>query len=277
MSSQPLIFAHRGASAVAPENTLPAFSEALAMGAHGIELDVQATADGELVVLHDFNLERTTTGAGLLRDHTLAQLVDVDAGIRSNNAFAGTKIPTLEQVFELTADRCIVNVEIKNMDWDGGPEAGPLTRMIQRRRLHDRVIVSSFNPFSLRKVRKLDPAIPLGLLYVSKLPRPAGPRPTLVSTIRNLPFKHLLFHLFRAWSISLVAPDALHPHFQSIDSQLMAEARRRSQDVNAWTVNCSAEARRLADLGVNAIITDRPDAIRQGLSQARPAAAPSEA
>ena len=177
MSSQPLIFAHRGASAVAPENTLPAFSKALEMGADGIELDVQATADGELVVLHDFNLERTTTGTGLLRKHTLAQLVDVDAGIRFNDAFANTPVPTLEQVFELTADRCIVNVEIKNMDWGGGPEAGPLSHMIRRRRLHDRVIVSSFNPFSLRKMRKLDPAIPLGLLYVPKLPVPPVPGP----------------------------------------------------------------------------------------------------
>ena len=277
MSSQPLIFAHRGASAVAPENTLPAFTKALEMGADGIELDVQATADGELVVLHDFNLERTTTGTGLLRKHTLAQLVEIDAGIRFSDAFADTPIPTLEQVFELTADRCIVNVEIKNMDWDGGPEAGPLSHMIQRRRLHDRVIVSSFNPFSLRKMRKLDPAIPLGLLYMPKLPRRVGPRTPLVSRIRNLPLKHLPFHLFRALSVSLISPDALHPHFQSIDPSLMAAARRRGQHVNAWTVNCGAEARRLAALGVNAIITDRPDAIRLGLSQAGPAAAPSDA
>ena len=276
MSSQPLIFAHRGASAVAPENTLPAFVKALELGADGIELDVQATADGELVVLHDFNLERTTTGAGLLRKRTLAQLVDVDAGIRFNDAFAGTPIPTLEQVFELTAGRCIVNVEIKNMDWDGGPEARPLTRMIRRRRLHGQVIVSSFNPFALRKMRRLDPEIPLGLLYVPKLPRSGGPRPALPSRIRNVPLKHLVFHLFRASFVSLLAPDALHPHFQSIDSALMAEASRRGQFVNAWTVNCSAEARRLAALGVNAIITDRPDAIRQGLSEVGPASVPSD-
>ena len=277
MSSQPLIFAHRGASAVAPENTLPAFTKALEMGADGIELDVQATADGELVVLHDFNLERTTTGSGLLRKRAVAQLVEIDAGVRFNRDFAGTPIPTLEQVLELTADRCIVNVEIKNMDWDGGPEAGPLTRVVQRRRLHDRVIVSSFNPFALRKMRRLDPAIPLGLLYVPRLPSPVGPRPTLVSRIRKVPFKLLFFHLFSAFFVSRFSPDALHPHFQSIDASLMAEARRRGQHVNAWTVNCGAEARRLAALGVNAIITDRPDGIRQALSEAGPAAAPSDA
>lgn len=276
MSSLPLILAHRGASAVAPENTLPAFMKALELGADGIELDVQATADGKLVVLHDFHLERTTTGTGLLRKRTLAQLDDVDAGIRFNDAFAGTPIPTLEQVFELTAGRCIVNVEIKNKDWDGGLEARPLTRMIQRRRLHSQVIVSSFNPFALRKMRKLDPEITLGLLYMPKLPRPVGPRPSPVSMIRDLPFKQLFFHLFRAWSASLVAPDALHPHFQSIDPALMAEARLRGQIVNAWTVNCTAEARRLAALGVNAIITDRPDAIRQGLPAVGPTPVPSD-
>ncbi|MDE0432072.1 MAG: glycerophosphodiester phosphodiesterase family protein [Caldilineaceae bacterium] len=277
MASQPLIFAHRGASAVAPENTLPAFTKALEMGADGIELDVQATAEGELVVLHDFNLEGTTTGRGRIRKHTLAQLSDLDAGIRFNDAFSGTPIPTLDQVFELTANRCIVNVEIKNMDWDGGPEAGPLTRMIQRRRLYDKVIVSSFNPFSLRSVRQLDPHIPIGLLYKPKLPRPVGPRAPLIAAALKLSPNHLFFHLFRTWSASILAPDALHPHFQSINSALMAEARRRGQIVNAWTVNCGTEARRLAALGVNAIITDRPDAIRQALSEAGPVASPSDA
>ena len=175
MSSQPLIFAHRGASAVAPENTLPAFVKALELGADGIELDVQATADGELVVLHDFNLERTTTGAGLLRKRTLAQLVDVDAGIRFNDAFAGTPIPTLEQVFELTAGRCIVNVEIKNMDWDGGPEARPLTRMIQRRRLHGQVIVSSFNPSPCAKCDDSTPKYPWASYTCPSYRVPAAP------------------------------------------------------------------------------------------------------
>lgn len=268
MTKQPQIFAHRGANAVAPENTLPAFEKALEMGVDGVELDVQATADGELVVLHDFSLERTTTGAGALRSHTLAQLAAIDAGVRFDDAFAGTPIPTLEQVFDLVEDRCIVNVEIKNMDWNGGREAGPLARLIKRRRLFDQVIVSSFNPVSLRKMRQLDPSIALGLLYFSKPPRQDGETGTLLHRVRSLPVKHLFLHLSRSLLSRGIAPDALHPHFASIDAKLVAAARSRGQRVNAWTVNSVAEARRLAGLGVDAIITDLPDVIRQGLPPA---------
>ena len=274
MTAQPLIFAHRGANAVAPENTLPAFEKALELGADGIELDVQATADGALVVLHDFSLGRTTTGDGLLRAHTLAQLADVDAGVRFDNSYTGTPIPTLEQVFDLVGERCIVNVEIKNLDWDGGSEAEPLTRTVQRRRLHDQVIVSSFNPFALLKMRQLDPSIALGLLYFPRLPRPTGQPGNLIQKVRQLPLKHLFLHLSRTWSSSRIAPQALHPYFESIDVQLVTQARSRGQLVNAWTVNSATEALRLARLGVNAIITDLPDAIRQGLSMADPGADP---
>ena len=246
MTVQTLIFAHRGANAVAPENTLPAFEKALELGADGIELDVQATADGALVVLHDFSLSRTTSGAGLLRSHTLAQLADVDAGVRFDDSFAGTPIPTLEQVFDLVGERCIVNVEIKNVDWDGGREAEPLTRMIQARGLHDQVIVSSFNPFSLRKMRRLDATIALGLLYFPQLPRSSVPPGSVIQKVRSLPLKHLFFHLSRAVFSSRIVPEALHPHFASVDARLVATARSRGQRVNAWTVNNASEARRLA-------------------------------
>ncbi len=266
MSTTPQIFAHRGASAVAPENTLPAFEKALELGADGIELDVQATADGELVVLHDFSLERSTSGVGLLRNQTLAQLSGIDAGIRFSQSFASTPIPTLEQVFDLVGDRCIVNVEIKNMDWSGGPEAGPLAHMIKQRGLYQQVIVSSFNPFSLRKVRNLDPSIRLGFLYFTQPPRSNGAKESPVKRVRRLPLKVLLLHLTRPLFTRVIAPEALHPYFTSIDAQLVETARARGQLVNAWTVNDGKEARRLARLGVDAIITDVPDKIRRELS-----------
>ena len=270
MTTLPQIFAHRGANAVAPENTLPAFEKALELGADGIELDVQATADGALAVLHDFNLDRTTTGAGLLRTFTLAQLAGVDAGVRFDDSFEGTPIPTLEQVFDLVGDRCVVNVEIKNMDWNGGREAEPLARMIQQRKLYDQVIVSSFNPIALRKMRQLDPSIALGLLYFTKPPRRTEATGNFIQRVRRVPLKFLLLHLSRAWLSPRIAAEALHPHFASIDAQLVEKALSRGQLVNAWTVNSGAEARRLARLGVNAIITDLPDKIRQSLSKAAP-------
>lgn len=239
MPQRTQVYAHRGAKAVAPENTLPAFQKAIELGAAGIELDTQATADGHLIVLHDFSLERTTTGNGLLREHTLAQLQGVDAGVRFDDKFAGTPIPTLEQVFDTVGDRCRVNVEIKNMDWNGGQEVELLVQMIQRRKLHEQVIVSSFNPIALMKMRWADPSIALGLLYFEELP----------------------VFLRRAWLGPLVAPEALHPHFRMIDEEYMRWARSQGHYVNTWTVNDPDEARRLAALGVDVIISDVPDVI----------------
>ena len=277
MTTLPQIFAHRSANAVAPENTLPAFEKALEMGVDGIELDVQATADGELVVLHDFSLERTTTGTGPLRTHTLTQLAAIDAGVRFATEFSGTPIPTLEQVFDLVGDSCVVNVEIKNMDWNGGREAEPLAHMIKQRDLYEQVIVSSFNPMALRKMRQLDPSVQIGLLYFTKPPRQNGGTGGFIRKILSLPLKHLFLHLSRPWLSRGIAPDALHPYFASIDTHLVETARSRGQLVNAWTVNSVAEALRLARLGVNAIITDLPDVIRQGLLQAEEAKLPPSA
>jgi len=165
-------------------------------------------------------------------------------------------------------DSCIVNVEIKNEDWNGGREAEPLARIIQQRQLHDQVIVSSFNPVALRKMRQIDPSIPLGLLYFNKPPRPAGATGSFLQRIRRLPLKFLLLQQSRALFSPRIAAEALHPYFTSIDAHLVEQARSRGQLVNAWTVNTGPEALRLASLGVNAIITDLPDKIRQELSSA---------
>ncbi len=245
MTKRPRVFAHRGARIVAPENTLIAFQRAQEMGVDGIELDVQASSDGVLYIMHDFNLERTSTGHGRLTSHTAAELDTYDAGSYFGTDFIGTHIPTLEQVFDLVGNRCLVNVEIKNLDWDGGREVEPLVAMIQRRRLHDQVIVSSFNPIALIKMRWLDPSIPLGLLYKLDLP----------------------IYLRRAWFGPLIAPEALHPHYSLVDEAFMARARSQGQFVNTWTVNDPEEARRLARLGVDVIITDAPDQIIQALDE----------
>lgn len=116
MSFRPQIFAHRGARRVAPENTLPAFAAALAMGADGIELDVHRTVDGRLVVMHDFSVDKTTDGQGMIAQMTYAEIARLDAGSHFAPAFAGTSVPTLAQVLELVGNRCRINIEIKSMD-----------------------------------------------------------------------------------------------------------------------------------------------------------------
>ena len=124
---QPKIFAHRGASSYAPETTLPAFALAASQGADGIELDVHLTRDGQLVVIHDETLERTTNGSGWVKDHTLAQLQQ----LRADNhmpGFADASIPTLEQVLELVKPTgMLVNIELKtSLIWYEGLEEKPV-------------------------------------------------------------------------------------------------------------------------------------------------------
>jgi glycerophosphoryl diester phosphodiesterase len=242
----PQIFAHRGAKAVAPENTLPAFEQALAMGVDGIELDVHLSQDGQLVVIHDFTVDKTTNGHGPVRALTAAQLAQLDAGSHFAPAFAGVGVPTLVEVLDLVGDRCRVNVEIKSDDWAGGGEAEVLATLIRQRNLYDQVIVSSFNPITLIKLRWTDPKIRQGLLYFQPLPP----------------------HLRQAWFTPILEPEALHPYHRLIDAELMDWARSKGCAVNTWTVNDPAEAKRLADLGVDAIITDVPDVLMDGLQNA---------
>lgn len=239
MPRHPLIFAHRGARRAAPENTLPAFARALEMGADGIELDVHRSRDGRLVVIHDFALEHSTSGIGPVTNPTAAELAALDAGSHFAPEYAGTPVPTLDEAFDLVGGRCRVNVEIKSESWSGGDAVEPLVEMIQARGLYDQVIVSSFNPITLVKVRHTDPKIEIGLLLEEDLP------------------PHLRF----AWFTPILQPQAVHPHFAMVDTTFMQWARERGCAVNVWTVNDVDEARRLVSLGVDALISDVPDVL----------------
>ncbi|MFN8490224.1 MAG: glycerophosphodiester phosphodiesterase family protein [Caldilineaceae bacterium] len=241
--SHPQIFAHRGARAVTPENTLPAFQKALDMNVAGIELDVHCSRDGQLVVIHDFTVNKTTNGTGPVSAFTAADLARLDAGSHLSTAFAGVGVPTLDQVFDLVGNRCRVNVEIKSEDWEGGNQVEPLVQMIQKRNLYDQVIVSSFNPITLIKMRYTDPKIQLGFLYEEALPP----------------------HLRQAWFTPIIQPEALHPYHGIIDEKVMAWANAKGCAVNTWTVNDVPEAKRLAALGVDVIMSDLPDVIMAAL------------
>lgn len=245
MPTKPQIFAHRGARRVAPENTLPAFAAALDMGADGIELDVHLTADGQLVVIHDFNVDKTTDGQGLVAQMTAAELRRLDAGSHFGAPFAGTRIPTLEEVFDLIGARCRVNIEIKSMDIYARDASDAVAAFIRQLGLYEQVIVSSFNPISLIKLRDLDPAIALGVLYDSEMPT----------------------FFRRVWAGPPIVPEAQHPHHLLIDAAYMAWAQGIGNQVNTWTVNEPDEARRLAALGVHTLITDVPDVLIGALAE----------
>ncbi len=234
---------HRGASAYAPENTLAAFNLALDMGADGVELDVTLTKDGVPVIIHDDTVDRTTDGHGPIQQMTLAQVKCLDAGSKFDPKFAGERIPTLAQALKGVGQRGIVNIELKGMSKkDDGLEKAVLA-VIEDCRMADRVLLSSFNPFALRRMAALDPRLPRGLLYGSD---------------QSIYYR-------RAWLRPLARPTALHPQSTMIDRPFMLWARGKGYEVNTWTVNEPEEMQRLFRLGVNGFITNKPDVLKQVL------------
>ncbi len=235
-----LNIAHRGASAAAPPNTLAAFRKAVERGADGVELDVHLSADGVPVVIHDFTVDATTDGHGRVRDMPLAALKELDAGSRFAPAFAGERIPTLEEVFAEAGNRLLINVELKSMPGSDYPglEAAVATR-VARYGLAERVLISSFNPFALRRMRRTAPHIPLGFLYeTAPLSRAARLAAAFIPGLR---------------------PEAVHPWWGMVTAETIRRAHARGQRVIVWTVDDEEAMRQLMGWGVDAIITNHPD------------------
>jgi len=160
----PVLIAHRGASAHAPENTLAAFNLAVSQGAPAIELDVQLTADDSVVVFHDRTLSRTTDGYGKIRQHSLSQLKKLHAGAAFGSAYPIARIPTLEEVFNDLDPDVYLNIELKNINspFDTLPER--TANLISKYHAEKRVLISSFNPIALARMAHLCPMIPRGIL-----------------------------------------------------------------------------------------------------------------
>jgi len=238
-----LDIAHRGASTAAPPNTLAAFEKAIELGADGIEFDVHLSADGVPVVIHDFTVNGTTNGSGRVASLTLVQLKQLDAGSYFDPAFAGERIPTLAEVLEAVGSRLLLNIELKSTSLrDNGLEQAVIAQ-VEQHDLGSHVLLSSFNPFSLRRAKEIAPHIPVGLLYAADLPLP----------------------LRRAWLASLVSHEARHPEHTMVNAHYVTWARRRGYRVNTWTVDEPDEMRRLIGLGVDSIITNIPDTLRNVL------------
>lgn len=236
---RPLNIGHRGAKGLAPENTLPAFRIGLAAGADGVEFDVQRTADGHLVVFHDDDLKRIAGVTGRIVTSTLAMLRELDVGRYFGPQFAGEVIPTLDEVLDSLPGDCFINIEAKRFKMrSDGLEAG-LVEAIRRRNLFDRCLVSGFNPVIIRRVRRMDTRISIGLLYEPDLPLMLGV----------------------AWPRRVMRVQALHPWTGQLTEKLVQQAHREGYPVNTWTVNAPEEMRRVIDLGVDGIITDRPDVL----------------
>jgi glycerophosphoryl diester phosphodiesterase len=237
--SRPLIFAHRGASRVAPENTLPAFEAAIRSGADGIELDVQYSSDGHLVVIHDLRLEALTNGTGRVTAQPLRALRALDAGSHFGPQFAGTRIPLLSEVLDLLRDKLLVNVELKVPDSANAGLGADVVAAVRAHGMVDQVVVSSFNPFALRRAKRAGPEIECALLVAHDLPG------------------WMQWGLTRRYSRA----DGIHPEASMVDAAYIDWATKAHLPVRVWAVDNEAEIRRMIALGVDAVITDVPDLI----------------
>ena len=232
----PLVFAHRGASAHAPENTLAAFELALAHGANGVELDVKLSADGEVVVIHDATIDRTTGEKGHVSKLTLAALRELDAGSFFSEEFRGEKIPTLAEVFETIGRRTLINVELTNYSTRNDGLANKVCDLVKRFGLEERILFSSFLSSNLERTRGLLPDVPRGLLALGGW----------------------MGWWARSFGFNFGDYQALHPNLDDVTPQQVARVHRLKRRVLVWTVNTSDDMRRLISWGVDGIFTDEP-------------------
>ena len=234
--SQPVIFAHRGASAHAPENTLAAFELALTQQADAIELDVKLSADEQVVVIHDPTVDRTTNGKGRVQDLALAELKRLDCGSFFSGNYAAEKIPTLEEVFESVGKRIFINIELTNYKTPRDNLSEVVCMIVKKHQMQKRIIFSSFHASNLSKARSYLPDVPRGLLAMDGL--------------------HGVWA--RSFGFTFGKYDALHPNLKDITQQEINRVHRLKRRVHVWTVNKEQDMRRLFNWGVDGIFTDDP-------------------
>ncbi|MFN3265765.1 MAG: glycerophosphodiester phosphodiesterase [Deinococcales bacterium] len=226
--SMALLLGHRGANRQYLENTMPAFEAAIAAGLDGIELDVQRTQDGVLVVHHDFHLP----------DGRLIAALNYQ-DLRLPNGYS---VPKLEEVLRWAKHRGVyVNVEIKLETISTDGREREVAALVERMGVGEQVIISSFNPFSLLRVRYHAPALETALLYYHSPKTPWWLRDALTAP--------------------LLGVAAIHPHHSLVTAQLMQKTKQRGWKVNVWTVNEAQDVARLLELGVDGIIGDLPEVL----------------
>ena len=229
------VWAHRGASGYAPENTLEAFELAAKQKADGVELDVQLSKDGELVVIHDEIIDRVTDGKGKVKDYTVRELKSFKAN-QTHPEYANSVIPTLAEVYDLLKPTGLeINVELKTGIYFYPDIEKKLLKLAREKGMEEKLWYSSFNHYSIAKILELDPKASTGILYAD-----------VIYDVVNYAKK--------------IGTGALHPatfHVQMAD--FLQQYVESDLAVHVWTVNDKAEIERLMDAGVDAVITNYPD------------------
>ena len=232
-------FAHRGFSGKYPENTMLAFEKAVEIGADGVELDVQLTKDGEVVIIHDETIDRTTDGKGYVVDYTYEELSKFDASYIYTGKRGFNKIPTLKEYFELVKDLDFVtNIELKTgiNQYLGIEEK--VYKLIKEYKLEKKVIISSFNHFSVLRMKKIAPKLKCGFLSED-------------------------------WIIDAGAYTAshgiecFHPRFNNLIPEVVEELKKNNIEINTWTVNREEDIKDLIDKGIDILIGNYPDLVKK--------------
>lgn len=242
---RPVIIAHRGASAHAPENTLSALKLALEQGADAVEFDVQLSADKKVVVIHDSTLDRTTNGTGRIRDHNLSYLQNLNAGHAYGPAFPDEKIPTLGSVFDTLGSSTYFNIELKNTQVPFNELTKKVSEIIRKYNMQDRVIVSSFNPAALNKIDKALPGLWKGLLLYS---------PLQLELIKFFPF---IINKYQS----------IHIPYSSLKIRTVKYLQHRNKMVFAYTINHPKDILLAQKCGLDGFFTDDPALARRALSK----------
>jgi glycerophosphoryl diester phosphodiesterase len=231
----PVVVAHRGDTAHAPENTLSAFKRAADKGADAIEFDLKLTADGQVIVLHDQTVDRTTNGTGNVAKLPLAALRELDAGMQFPGQFSRERIPRLDEVFEMVGKRVYLNIELTNYSTPSDALVPKVAELVKKHGMQNRVFFSSFFARNLQKIRLLLPEVPRGLLTLPGL----------------LGFWGRTF----GWRADFAA---LNPYMSDVNDRLVYRVHRAGKRVNVWTVTTETDIKRMIGLGVDGIITDDP-------------------
>ncbi len=234
-----LKIAHRGASGTAPEHTRPAFMRALELGADMIEMDIQLSRDGYLVVFHDETLERTSNGQGAVREHTLADLKALDTGSWFGEAFAGEPLMTLEEVVELVGRKAMLNLEIKSPPGDWSNVALKTIAVLTYAGILGTTVVSCFEMQALQKVREISPSARIGVLWHD---------PEWEGAWR--------------WARELAAW-SFHPWAKVVTAEGVRQAHQHGLRVLTWTVNEPEEIERVLSMGVDGVMGDFPERFLQ--------------
>lgn len=232
-------YAHRGFCSKYPENTLLSFEKALAEGVDGIENDVQLTKDGEIIILHDESVDRTTDGTGWVKDYTLAELKKLNANEKFGGAYPVQRIPTLREYLELVKNEPIItNIEMKTGVFEYLEMEQKLVDMLREYKITDRILITSFNHFTILRMKKLAPEIKYGFLaYDWRID--AG-------------------EYTQRYDIP-----CYHPDYHNLTWPVIEELKAHNIEVNPYTVDDPADIRDLIKKGVNSVITNCPDVVNR--------------